>query len=46
VLANSLLLEIAFTELSVALTKKSGQERVSLEAIIEVLERTTSHAKS
>jgi hypothetical protein len=44
VLTNSLLLENAFTELSVALTRGNGRERPALEGIIEVLERTSNHA--
>lgn len=45
VLANSLLLENAFTELSVALSRGTGKERVALEGILEVLERTAAHGK-
>jgi maltose alpha-D-glucosyltransferase/alpha-amylase len=44
VLANSLLLENAFTELSVALIRGNGKERVALEGILDVLERI-SHAQ-
>jgi maltose alpha-D-glucosyltransferase/alpha-amylase len=44
VLANSLLLENAFTELGVALSRGNGKERVALEGVVEVLERI-SHAK-
>jgi maltose alpha-D-glucosyltransferase / alpha-amylase len=44
-LVNSLLLENAFTELSVALSHSNKKERVALEGILEVLERTQLHAK-
>ena len=46
VLVNSLLLENAFTELSVALERGSGKERVALEGILEVLDRTQTHERS
>jgi hypothetical protein len=46
VLANSLLLENAFTELSVALERENGKERVALEGIVEVVDRTQAHERS
>jgi maltose alpha-D-glucosyltransferase/alpha-amylase len=46
VLVNSLLLENAFTELTVALNNLNGKERVALEGIKEVLERTVSHGNA
>jgi maltose alpha-D-glucosyltransferase/alpha-amylase len=45
-LVNSLLLENAFTELTVSLNHGNGKERVALEGILEVIDRTKSHAKS
>ena len=45
-LVNALLLENAFTELNVALEHGSGKERVALEGIIEVLDRTQTHERS
>ena len=44
VLLNSLVLENAFTELSVALNKASIDEFLGLEGIIEVVERIQRHA--
>ena len=46
VLVNSLLLENAFTELSVALERENGKERVALEGIVEVIDRTQTHERS
>lgn len=43
VLISSLLLENAFTELSVALNNSNGKEPVALEGILEVLERARQH---
>jgi maltose alpha-D-glucosyltransferase / alpha-amylase len=43
-LLQSLLLENAFTELTVALNEGNGDEMLALEGIIEVLERTERHA--
>ena len=45
VLVNTLLLEHAFTELTVALNRGNGNERVALEGILEVLERTKNDAE-
>jgi len=37
----ALVLENAFTELSMALTYHTGRERLAIEGILEILERTT-----
>jgi maltose alpha-D-glucosyltransferase / alpha-amylase len=43
-LLHSLMLENAFTELTVALNEGNGDEMLALEGILEVLERTERHA--